>query len=194
MATISRQKKDKQKYQYKRENSILGSCIDEYKLSEEEFCKLYSFYVTYSMCGSQSAKKRTFIDYGWPDNAISKTELGEKLKSVLKLSYNKKFVFTDKDNLAEQFHLLELDDGELINLDQERAVISKTSENNNYLKLFYRIRNGLAHGKFRLLFSSSGERMVIIQDDNTNNVTARIVIKLSTLLLYIDVIDVNGSI
>ena len=194
MATISRQKKDKQKYQYKRENSILGSCIDEYKLSEEEFCKLYSFYVTYSMCGSQSAKKRTFIDYGWPDNAISKTELGEKLKSVLKLSYNKKFVFTDKDNLAEQFHLLELDDGELINLDQERAVISKTSENNNYLKLFYRIRYGLAHGKFRLLFSSSGERMVIIQDDNTNNVTARIVIKLSTLLLYIDVIDVNGSI
>ena len=189
MKKTARKKKDKQSYQYKKENSILGSCVDAHRLSEDEYYKLYSFYVTYSMCGSQSAKKRSFVDYGWESNRIIRTELGAKLKDVLSLSRNKDFIFTDEDNLAEQFHLLDLDDGDLQSVDKEKAVISKTHESNSYLKLFYRIRDGFAHGKFRLLFSSGGERMIIVQDDNGHNVTARIVIKISTLLNIVDIVD-----
>ena len=144
------------------------------------------------MCGTQSVKKRTFVDYGWPDNNIVNTTLGSKLSSVLNLNRNPDFIFTTKNDLKEQFISHQLTDGELMNVDRERAVIGITSEKNNYLKLFYRIRDGLAHGKYRLVYSSSEERMIIIQDDNGHNVTARIVIKLSTLLNFIDFIDIKG--
>lgn len=184
----------KQTYQYIKDRSILGLCQDEYQLSQEEYYKIYSFYVTYSMCGTQSAKKRSFTSYGWDSDSVKSTSIGEALLAVLNLNRNPAFVYIDRDDLAAQFGALNLTDGELENVDYERAVIGKTSENNNYLRLFYRIRDGFAHGKYLLRFSSSGERMVIIQDDDRYNVTARIVLKLSTLLKFIEVIDKNSII
>lgn len=101
---------------------------------------------------------------------------------------------TDKSNLADLFKKCNLLDGALSDCDTERAVISNTNESNKYLKLFYRIRDGFAHGKFLLKYSSNHKKMVIIQDDDTKNVTARIVIKLSTLLSVIETVDINNII
>jgi len=185
---------ERQTYRYKKEDSIMGNLRDEYSLTPEEYYKVYSFYVTYSMCGSQSAKKRSFLSYGWEQESIRSTPLGMALSSVLNLNRNSAFIFTDRDDLSEQFAVQELTDGKLENVDYERAVIGKTSEGNNYLKLFYRIRDGFAHGKFHLRLSSSGEKMVIIQDDDRYNVTARIVLKLSTVLGFIKVTDKNSII
>lgn len=186
--------KKKQTYRYSKGASILGNFHDEYQLTQEEYYKIYSFYVTYSMCGSQSAKKRSFTFYGWECENVKSTALGEALTSVLNLNRCPSFVFTNRDDLAAQFAALDLADGELENVDSERAVIGKTSENNNFLRLFYRVRDGFAHGKYLLRFSSTGEKMVIIQDDDRHNVTARIVLKLSTLLEFIEVIDINSTI
>lgn len=186
--------KTTQKYQYKIADSILGKMQDEYALSENEYYCIYSFFVTYSMCGSQSAKKRTFSDYGWSVENVKNTTLGSALENVLNLNRNLDFIFTDKDELAIQFNSKNLPDGPLIDIDKERAVISKTSEPNKHLKLFYRVRDGFAHGKFILRLSSNSEKMVIIQDDNSHNVTARIVIKLNTLLNYVNAVDINGLI
>lgn len=184
-------KADKQTYAYCRNKSIIGNVQDEYELSQDEYYMLYSFYVTYSMCGNQSAKKRTFADYGWATNSIKNTELEQKLKGVIDLNKNSNFNFTDKNDLKEQFAAHDLSDGTLSNYDLERAVIGKTSASNQYLKLFYRIRDGFAHGKFLLKLSSNQTKMVVIQDDDTHNVTARIVIKLSTLLDFVECIDKN---
>ena len=181
----------KQTYQYIVAKSILGSNPDEYSLTEHEYYQMYSFYVTYSMCGTQSAKKRSFVDYGWASESIKNTILGTTLTRVLNLNRNPEFIFTEKDDLSLQFASHNLLDGYLSNVDYERAVIAKTDAQNNYLKLFYRIRDGFAHGKFKLRYSKSGEKMVIIQDDNQHNMTARIVIKLNTLLKFVNSIDVN---
>lgn len=48
---------EKQTYQYKSDDSILFGLNDDYSLSIVEVYRLYTFYVTYSMCGSQSMKK-----------------------------------------------------------------------------------------------------------------------------------------
>ena len=77
--------KNRQTYKYIKNNSILGDLHDDYHLSQEEFYKLYSFYVTFSMCGNQSAKKRTFMDYGWPSDAIDSSELGGNVSECHKL-------------------------------------------------------------------------------------------------------------
>lgn len=186
--------KSQQTYQYKKGESILGDLHDDYQLTQEEFYKLYSFYVTFSMCGNQSAKKRTFIDYGWESETIKNSPgLENALARVINFRDNDSFVFTDKNDLGDQFMRNDLTDGELTNIEDERAVIGKT-EGNRYLKLFYRVRDGFAHGKHVLRETSTREKMVIIQDDNGHNVTARIVIKLSTLLRFVEVIDINNRI
>ena len=116
------------------------------------------------------------------------------LANVINFSNNYNFEFTDKNDLRDQFISHDLSDGALVNVDDERAVIAKTNERNKYLKLFHRVRDGFAHGKFLLRKASTGEKMVIIQDNDSNNVTARIVIKLSTLLSFVDVIDIYNCI
>lgn len=181
-----------QTYQYIVADSILGNLQDEYSISEQEYYRIYVFYVTYSMCGTQSAKKRTFKDYGWTSESVKNTAIGDALTTELSLNRNANFIFTNKDDLATQFASHNFPDGLLEDVDIERAVIARTSESNNHLKLFYRIRDGFAHGKFKLRLSTSSEKMVVIQDDNRHNVTARIVLKLSTILGFIDVVDING--
>ncbi len=70
----------KQTYKYINKNSIVVQNKDEYSLTKDEYYKIHSFFVTYSMCGNQSLKKRSFKDYGWGDNNLSKnTELQRKL-------------------------------------------------------------------------------------------------------------------
>ena len=183
--------KNKNSYKYIKENSILKKIVDEYNLTLEEYYLLHSFYVTYSLCDNQSAKKRTFVDYGWSTNKINDTELGIALSSVLNLNRNPEFLFV-QDDIGKQFQNHDLKDRNLINIEIERAVMVKSSENNNYLRFFHRIRNGLAHGKYCLCYSKNQEKMIIIQDDDTHNVTARIVVRLSTLLNFIIVVDRNN--
>ena len=181
----------RQTYRYLVRKTILGTEDDEYQLTQLQAYRLYAFYVTYSMCATQSFKKRTLIDYGWPSNHVTQKDIKAALANVLILNRNENFVFTNDDDLKTRFEQLSLCDGVIEDLSFERAVIAKTSVDNNYLKLFYRIRNCLAHGKFRLRISDAHEKMVILQDDDTKNVTARIVIRLDTLLEFVDVIDRN---
>ena len=190
----------KQTYLYIKEKSIIYGVCDDYNLTLDEYYKLYSFFVTYSLCGSQSWKKRSFSDYGWETENISErlnghtvdTPLGSCLKSVFLFDNN--FSFSETDNLDELFRKQNLEDGPITNVNVERAVIGKTPENNKYTKFFYRIRDGLAHGKFVLKYSSSDEKMIVIQDDNSHSITARIVVKLSTLLDIINNIDLTNLI
>ena len=195
-------KKQKQTYKYRKANSILYNLTDEYVLTNEEYYELYSFYVTYSMCGNQSMKKRKFTDYGWKSHNIQETKNGKNHKTDLGIALERVITFdsdhfsfsTGDDDLGVLFRKYNLEDGPIIDLSTERAVIGITHEDNKYLKMFHRVRNGLAHGKFILRYSSSKEKMVVIQDDDSNNVTARIVIKLSTLMEFINVIDLDDLI
>ncbi len=183
--------KAKQSYKYRVADSILGTEADEYRLSQEEYYRLHLFYVTHSLCKGQSLKGVDFVHYGWASNSVKNPDLEIALMSVLNLRRNSLFIFTDKDDLATRFSENSLEDGRVDDLSSERAVVGKTSAGNNYLKLFYRIRDCFAHGKFKLRISEQGEKMVVMQDDNTSSVTARIVLKLDTLLGFIDAIDRN---
>ena len=79
----------------------------------------------------------------------------------------------------------------MADLSFERCVIGKTNATNKYLKLFYRVRDGFAHGKFCLRLSKENIKMIVIQDDDGHNVTGRIVIRLSTLIAFITAVDIN---
>ena len=194
--TATKKSPQKQTYQYKESASILYGQSDEYELTKDEYFLLYSFFVTYSMCGKQSGKKRFLENYGWislkPDKATTIISSGLKaaLATVFNIDTSERYVFTDENNLSEKFNEADLADGVLANVTTERAVIGKTTqETNAYFKLFYRVRDGFAHGRFSLRSGEHGEHMIIIQDNDQNNVTARIVIKKDTLLEYVRVVD-----
>ena len=143
------------------------------------------------MVEKSSEKKRTFVDYGWKTNQTANTALGKELGKVINFK-EKKFVFTNEDNLREIYIVTNLPDGTITDLTEERFVISQVDGiKNKYLLLFLRIRNALAHGKYRLVLSRNNVKMVIIQDNDKYNVTARILLKLETLLKLIDTIDIN---
>lgn len=177
------------KYKYKKDNSIVNPNLNEYELSTYEYYELYMFFVTYSMCGNQSLKKKSLEDYGWEGTTFRNSGLMSELEKVLKLNGNENFSFCEDGNLCDAFRKCNLEDGEDVSVDTERAVIAKTSEDNKYLKLFHRIRNGLSHGSFSLRNNLHGQKMIVIQDQDKNNVTARIVIRLDTLLCFIRTID-----
>lgn len=189
-------------YAYIKEQSILYSVQNEYEFSENDYYKLYSFFVTYSMCENQSMKQRDFEKYGWESNLLElsinskkkKTPLYNTLHDVLDLN-NKNFLFySENKDYKKMFEDCDLHNGAIRNCDTERAVIGQSNDRNKYLKLFRHIRNCLAHGKFVLRYSSENEKMIIMQDNHNRNVTARMVLKLTTLLNFVDRIDLNGLI
>jgi hypothetical protein len=184
-------------YKYRKQASIIGTAPDEYDLTENEYYRLYSFFVTYSMCQSQSSKNRSFVDYGWPENNIQKPPLHNSLKAILDVTNNSFVVIKNNDDgnsMSTYFQSLDLPDGPVSNVEYERAVMVYIDRLNMYMQLFYRIRDALAHGNFSLRISKSNEKMIVMQDNDRNNVTARIVLKLNTLLQLISVIDRNGKI
>lgn len=182
----------KQTYQYNSKNSILFDLSDEYHLSKEEYFILYSFFVTFCMAGTHSQKKRTFKDYGWDTNRTINSKLAKALNSVLNLNRNANFIFPKEDNLRECFNITNLNDGEIRDLTYERFVVTPAKVyENKYFDLFSHIRNGLAHGKYKLRYSKNNVKMIIIQDNDSNNVTARIVLKIETLLNLVKTIDKN---
>lgn len=180
-------KNKKTTYRYKREESIINGLEDQYELSEQEYNKLYKFFVTYSMCENQSDKKRTLEDYGWA-STVNYSEITGVLKERIGFDIEN-FVFRDDGCLRAVFRENNL----IINgvtLDSERGVIGKTVGQNKLLKLFHRIRNIFSHGRFAMRLSGE-DRYIIMEDKDSHNVTARIVIKLDTLMGIVDTIDKN---
>jgi hypothetical protein len=186
--------KIKQTYKFIKEQSIVHGLDDEYQLTQEEYYILYNFFVTYSPGEKQSAKKKTFADYGWSGN-YERNGLKQLLQNIVDLYDQNHFSFVSENDDENTFKAgcerLNLANGPIQEFSTERASISITPGTNNYLKLFYRIRDGFAHGNFCLKLSEHNERMIIIQDHDKNNVTARIVFKLQTLLRMIAAIDKN---
>lgn len=189
-------KKIKQSYKYIKEKSILAGLSDDFQLTENEYYRLYSFFVTYSLCERQSMRQRTLVDYGWDNNRMNHNGLKKALQEIWNFDdqMNKCFKFTVENNLKEQFQELNLVDGGCEDYFDERFAIGHTSQSNQYYKVFHHIRNCLCHGKFVLKLNSSEIRMIIMQDDAGQNVTARMVLSLDALFDIIDIIDRNGII
>ena len=184
----------KQTFRYTKEDSILNGFEDEYIPSDGEWKILYTFYVTYCMSNNKSFKGKNYKDYGWKSETLNKSGVKPKLEKILKINKNEFFVFLkdDEDDLKTSFTELDLIHP-ISNWNKERAVIGKPMANNNYETFFDKIRNCLAHGGFIFKYNDSNEAMLIMEDHDSHNVTARIVIKLTTLLNIAKTINENNK-
>lgn len=68
---------------------------------------------------------------------------------------------------------------------EERAVFTRTQDNNNVLSFIDHIRNSIAHGRFNIIHA--GKKEILIMEDRNRNkeCSARIVVNLDTLSNWI---------
>ncbi|MCF0133406.1 MAG: hypothetical protein HUJ72_06030 [Blautia sp.] len=79
------------------------------------------------------------------------------------------------------------------NLDEERAAVS-ISDQNQFLSLFRHIRNAFSHGRINMHETKDGDLMFIFEDVGRKvsggiPVSARMLLRKSTLLKWIDIIE-----
>ena len=175
-------------------DSILTGYSDTVKLDDCVYGELASFYVLKSPCEGLSLQSVRFSDYGWIGD-IRRNGLGKLLDS-LKVTQGGKYLLPSRAPdgmpasysgryLGQLFRYADLGDGPLSDWLVERAVVRATPEANGWLRLFRHVRNCLAHGGFVCLPVEDGLGPVLVMEDaDKTSYTARIVLRLETLLAW----------
>jgi len=185
--------KQHQTYKYIKNKSILIDSRPEVVLDRKVEYLLLKFFVVNTPCETTSRRAISLKEYGWKENYNSIYGLQKRLDAIIDFNSGN-YIFTDEDDLLDRFEENKLMDNMLDDIITERFVIGKTLESNKLLKLLRHIRNCFAHGKYIVVENSINQNVIIMQDDNTYNVTARIVIKVDTLVGLIKIIDRNNTI
>ena len=173
----------------KKASIIAGDNRQELELSDDEVVALYRFYVIESPVEEVTLKSRSFNSRGWDGRMPL---LNKMLTSVLDISTSD-FVIKDLLDDSKADSLIKgylastgLGDGPCADLSCERAVLIGTRGNSKREKLLRHVRNCLCHGNFKLLNCEELGEPVFVMEDRTigkgSNVTARMVLKKSTLL------------
>lgn len=173
-------------FAYKKEESLVFNLPDDFAFSINEYYRLYSFFVTYSLYDKTNVRNRNYEDYGWrKGNSPFKSK---EIKPIIDLDCSRFSIVVN--DIKKHFIDLDLFDKTTMAFDDERFVIAGGDSNSSKNELlFKKIRNCFAHGKYLLKYSSTKEKMVVFQDNDNHNVNARIVLKLKTLLDIISFID-----
>ena len=117
--------------------------------------------------------------------------LKSRLANILDLDDSFRFFFSTGQSIKREAQHYHLGGGMLSDIGEERGIFCETVGESCYHKLFYHLRNCFAHGCFKLV--SNNEDPVFIFEDrdrnkNSPNITARFVLKKSTLIAWASVI------
>jgi peptidyl-tRNA hydrolase len=185
--------KQHQTYKYIKNKSILNDSRPEVVLDSKVEYLLLKFFVVNTPCETTSRRAISLKEYGWKEKYNSKYGLQKRLDPIIDIDSGN-YIFTDEDDLLDRFEENKLMDNMLEDIITERFVIGKTPESNKLLKLLRHIRNCFAHGKYLVVKNSIDQHMMIMQDNDNNNVTARIILRVNTLVEMIKIIDKDNSI
>lgn len=169
-------------------------------LTTDEINAVFDFYVLHApILESRSDKTvdfgmRSLGEYGW----YGKSGLGELERNLLKSGEVHRFVMIRADTIDETLKSMDLKDN--ICIKHPRAVMQQnfkvTVKENGEVKLeeretrmqclFRHIRNSIAHNRTYLF--ENGEMILLEDADTDKKVTARILIKVKTLVDWIEII------
>ena len=160
----------------------------------EEVLRVYKFFVMNSPVDGLSSRQKSLLDYGWNTPWRKPYSMRKRLNHLVG---NKDFMFTAQkyDTLDAALTAADLMTFPPTNL-IERAAIHN-GKSTQYLSLFFHIRNGFAHGRYNTI--QDGDDIIFIMEDVTSRrkgmangqktLSARIVIRLSTLSRWMDLIE-----
>lgn len=182
--SMAKQKKDESEYIHADfPAKWIKAPIDE-KLKNEDFRKILDFFVIHTPCEELSARAKTLNSYQWENTyPLKKGMRVVPLKDSI-FSFGEKWEEM-KDCLAE----VNLQKNFPSALEIERGCLYKKSKQNQLDCIFYHIRNCFAHGRFNIS-ENNGDWTFVLEDWGTKNrVSARMILKKSTLLKWIEIIE-----
>ena len=169
--------------------------IDLDQFDDHDLCRIITFFVFHSPCSQLTSMSRTLEEYGWSSPWRKPYWLNRQLKQA---SSNYELLFS-----ASTYDEMEraLDNADLINsfpsdLTRERICIYD-NQKNQFMSVFYHLRNAFAHCRLKMV-NLDGECVFILEDVQPKKgqenllVSARMILRKSTLLNWIDLIE-NGE-
>lgn len=162
---------------------------------DKDLFRIVIFFVFHSPCENLSSMRRTLAEYGWSAPWKKPYYLNKQLRQVASnyellfsaKGYNEMDAALEKADLKENFPC---------NFSHERICIYD-NQGNQFLSVFYHLRNAFAHCRLNMV-DVAGECVFILEDVQPNKnsdqlkVSARMILRKSTLLKWIDLIE-NGE-
>lgn len=163
--------------------------------NDQDLVKIVIFFVFHSPCSNLSSMGKTLDEYGWSAPWRKPYYLNKQLRqaSLYELvvysakGYNEMDIALEKADLKETFPS---------DFSRERICIYD-NQGNQFLSVFYHIRNAFAHCRLNMV-DVDGDCVFIFEDvqpkknSNQLKVSARMILRKSTLLKWIDLIE-NGA-
>ena len=162
----------------------IKNSIDE-KLKDETFRKILDFFVIFTPCKDLSSRAKTLEDvYNWENTY--------PLKKGMRIAPAKESIFTFGEKWEEMKDVLiekQLASNFPSDITNEKGCFYKKSSQNQLDCIFYHIRNCFAHGRFDII-EKDDDWIFCLEDFGTKNrVSARMILKKSTLLRWIEIIE-----
>lgn len=168
--------------------------LDDLIYADARFHKIICFFVIKSPVVDLSSRACDLTKHGWNSPWNKRYYLNKQLKEKSTnpgLMYSAK-TYGDMDRTLEKAGLK---DDFPLDFSYERIAVYN-NKNNQFISTFYHIRNSLAHGRFNVqIENESGDWIFIFEDGVKNNKTekfklsARMILKLSTLIGWINLIE-----
>ena len=150
----------------------------KYNFKDENFSKIYKFFVIECPCEDVSVRGKSFKKIGCNMNSLNNAL--KKGTSFLKIKWKAYKVSEIEQKIKEE------DIYEEVKMPLEIAL--HTERNNNKTEgLFYSIRCAFAHGAFSI-HKFKGEKYYFLENEDKGKLKGRIVVKEQSLLSWIEIV------
>ncbi len=150
------------------------------------------FFVFHSPCVGQSARCIPLSQYGWKEKPwYSPKYLKKPLDDIIFGNKTKVFIASTRKDFCAAISGQDFGENYYNHRDDTRIAVVDTCQN-EYMSLFYHIRNSLAHGRIAMYEAHNSDIVFVMEDGaeikgtNQFEVTARILIPKSTLIKLIN--------
>lgn len=166
------------------------------RFNNTEINRIITFFVFHSPCSGLSARSKSLDKYGWHAPWRKPQYLKQKLKAA---STNGDLLFCAQtiDDMRQALEKADLLENIMENPKLERIAVYDNRKN-QFMSVFNHIRNALAHGRFNMVdIGIEDDYTFIFEDVNKGKksckITARMILRKSTLIKWIELIETGYS-
>ena len=184
--------KDSSGYVYAEKKTEWIEIIDPKRFNDTSLNRITTFFLFHTPCEGLSAMGITLENRGWKEQWKKPIWLNRQLKDK---SSNPKLLFSsrilnDMKRALKEADLL----GDFPPDNYTERIGLHDNKNNQFMSVFYHLRNTFAHGRFKMVEIEDDvmfyfEDISPQKDKNGYRVSARMVLRQSTLLNWIELIE-----
>lgn len=166
------------------------------RFNDEDLFRIVTFFVFHSPCPELSSMGRSLSEYGWTAPWRNPYYLNRQLRQAA-TNYNLIYSANGYDAMENALEKAALRDSFPSDFETERVCIYD-NQNNQFLSVFYHLRNAFAHCRLNMV-DVDGDCVFILEDVQPKRnsislkVSARMILRKSTLLKWIDIIEAGET-